>query len=50
MNSTGKFLVSALLIHAANLKKAGETQSAIAIPRAVAPANGNDAQPSSSGK
>jgi len=37
MNSTGKFLVSALLIHAANLKKIGDTQPAIEIPRGAAP-------------
>lgn len=35
MNSTGKFLVSALLVHAANLKKAGETQSAIPVPQSI---------------
>lgn len=29
MNSTSKFLVSALLIHAANLKKLEQTQSAV---------------------
>jgi len=40
MNSTGKFLVSALLVHAANLKKISDTQSAIQIPRGSAqPAN-----------
>jgi len=40
MNSTGKFLVSALLVHAANLKKISDTQQAIRIPGAVvAPAN-----------
>lgn len=33
MNNTGKFLVSALLLHAANMKKLGETQQAIPIPR-----------------
>lgn len=28
MNSTGKFLVSALLVHAANLKQTGSSQRA----------------------
>lgn len=32
MNSTGKFLVSALLVHAANMKKLSETQQAVAVP------------------
>ena len=35
MNSTGKFLVSALLIHAANLKKISDTRQAIQIPSGV---------------
>ena len=40
MNSTGKFLVSALLIHAANLKKISDTRQAIQIPSGVvAPTN-----------
>ncbi|MBL8236578.1 MAG: hypothetical protein JNM66_04115 [Bryobacterales bacterium] len=39
MNSTGKFLVSALLVHAANLKKLGDTQTAIQIPKTSAPAS-----------
>ena len=38
MNSTGKFLVSALLVHAANLKKIGETNAAIPIPSGAVPA------------
>ena len=33
MNSTGKFLVSALLVHAANIKKMGDTQTAIPVPQ-----------------
>lgn len=32
MNNTGKFLVSALLLHAANIKKLGDTQQAIRVP------------------
>lgn len=32
MNSTGKFLVSALLVHAANLKKTGEIQTGTCAP------------------
>ena len=39
MNSTGKFLVSALLIHAANLKKIGDTHSSLSVPRTGAPVN-----------
>ena len=39
MNSTGKFLVSALLIHAANMKKASEMQTAIPIPQGATSAN-----------
>jgi hypothetical protein len=39
MNSTGKFLVSALLVHAANLKKLSDTQAAIRIPQNSVPAN-----------
>jgi len=41
MNSTGKFLVSALLVHAANLKKIEDTQTAIPVPRSAAPAKPN---------
>ena len=37
MNSTGKFLVTALLVHAANLKKLGDTQAAIPVPQATLP-------------
>lgn len=37
MNSTGKFLVSALLVHAANLKKIGDTQTAIPVTHAPMP-------------
>jgi hypothetical protein len=33
MNSTGKFLVSALLVHAASMKKMGDTQTAIPVPQ-----------------
>jgi len=33
MNSTGKFLVSALLLHAANIKKLGDTQQSIPLPQ-----------------
>lgn len=36
MNSTGKFLVSALLVHAANLKKLADTQRQIPVPSAPA--------------
>jgi hypothetical protein len=41
MNSTGKFLVSALLLHAANLKKLGDTQTSIPVPNATPPAGAN---------
>jgi len=41
MNSTGKFLVSAFLVHAANLKKIGDTQTAIPIAKATLPMNQN---------
>jgi hypothetical protein len=37
MNNTGKFLISALLVHAANLKKIGDSQTAIPIPQATFP-------------
>lgn len=33
MNNTGKFLVSALLLHAANIKKIGETNQSIPVPQ-----------------
>lgn len=33
MNNTGKFLVSALLLHAANIKKLGETQQSLPVPQ-----------------
>jgi hypothetical protein len=39
MNSTGKFLVSALLVHAANLKKLSDTQSSIRTPGTLAPSD-----------
>jgi hypothetical protein len=42
MNSTGKFLVSALLVHAANIKKMGDTQTAIPVPQN---ANASTARP-----
>lgn len=40
MNSTGKFLVSALLLHAANIKKLGDTQQSIPLrqPNSTPPA------------
>ena len=41
MNSTGKFLVSAFLVHAANLKKIADTQTAIPIPQAKLPITQN---------
>jgi hypothetical protein len=44
MNSTGKFLVSALLVHAANLKKLSDTQASIRTPSTVVPSN-NTAKP-----
>jgi hypothetical protein len=50
MNTTGKFLVSALLVHAANLKKAGETQQVIPVPHSIVPAAGSNASQSVSGK
>ena len=50
MNSTGKFLVSALLIHAANLKKIGDTQPAIEIPRGAVPTSKIPAQPMTANK
>lgn len=34
MNNPGKFLVSALLLHAANIKKLGDTQQSIPVPTA----------------
>ena len=45
MNSTGKFLVSALLIHAANLKKNSDTQHLIQIPLSVVPSRDSAASP-----
>jgi hypothetical protein len=36
MNDTGKFLVSALLLHAAKLKKLAETQRDIPVPKPAA--------------
>lgn len=33
MNNTGKFLVSALLLHAANIKKLGDTQQSMPVPK-----------------
>ena len=45
MNSTGKFLVSALLIHAANLKKLSDTQQLIQIPLSVVPSPDSAASP-----
>ena len=39
MNSNGKFLVSALLVHAANLKKIGDTQNSFAVSRIGVPVN-----------
>ena len=45
MNSTGKFLVSALLIHAANLKKISDTQQSIQIPLSVVPSGNGAASP-----
>jgi hypothetical protein len=56
MNSSGKFLVSALLIHAANLKKLGDTQTTIPVPHTATPipvsvpVNTIAAQPQASGK
>lgn len=32
MNTTGKFLVSALLVHAANLKRIGDTRTNLPAP------------------
>lgn len=37
MNSTGKFLVSALLVHAANLKKLEQTQSGLPLACPASP-------------
>lgn len=45
MNNTGKFLVSALLLHASNLKKLRETQAAIPVPQTPVPRNTPPAQP-----
>ena len=45
MNSTGKFLVSALLIHAANLKKISDTHESIQIPLSVVPSGSGAASP-----
>jgi hypothetical protein len=50
MNSTGKFLVSALLVHAANLKKISDTQPAIQIPRGTAPSTPTVNPPMAPGK
>lgn len=50
MNSTGRFLVSALLVHAANLKKAGDTQMAIPIPQASLPSTQNSSSQPAPGK
>jgi hypothetical protein len=50
MNSTGKFLVSALLVHAANLKKISDTQTAIQIPQSPAPSATTANPPMSAGK
>ena len=44
MNQTGKFLVSALLVHAANLKRIGDTNQAIRIPSGAVSANGTATQ------
>jgi len=44
MNSTGKFLVSALLVHAASMKKMGDTQTAIPVPQNVS-SSANRPQP-----
>lgn len=49
MNSTGKFLVSALLVHAANMKKMGDTQTAIPVPQ-NANASANRPQPAPANK
>ena len=49
-NSTGKFLISALLVHAANLKKAGETQSAIPVPQTLIPSNSSHPAPAVNAK
>ena len=45
MNSTGKFLVSALLIHVASLKKLSDTQQLIQIPLSVLPSRDSAASP-----
>jgi hypothetical protein len=50
MNSTGKFLVSALLVHAAKLKKLGDTQPAIQIPPSVVPSNNTPVPPMAGNK
>lgn len=50
MNSTGKFLVSALLVHAANLKKAGETQSSIPVPQSIVSTNSSHPAPAVNAK
>lgn len=45
MNSTGKSLVSALLIHAANLKKLSDTHQLIQIPLSAVPSRDSAASP-----
>lgn len=50
MNSNGRFLVSALLVHAANLKKFGDTQTAIPVPQAALPKSQNLAPQQAPGK
>ncbi|MBI2685294.1 MAG: hypothetical protein HYX27_03185 [Acidobacteria bacterium] len=50
MNSTGKFLVSALLVHAANMKKASDTQSAIPVPQGATSVTANQSPQAASNK
>jgi len=49
MNSTGKFLVSALLVHAANLKRLSDTQTNLPVPCPL-PAGSTTASPLASAK
>lgn len=50
MNSTGKFLVSALLVHAANLKREGESKPPKPAPGGNAPIRIEPVEPAPSSK